>query len=137
MPGGTPSSPPRWGEAHSKLTRTPARSHQTAVDLLAGDEQLLHRIDADVEVLARDVVELDLDHLLDPAGAEHAGHADIEVVDAILAGQVRRAGQHALLVAQKALGHRDRAGRRGVISAAGLQQSDDLAAAAAGALDDR
>jgi hypothetical protein len=60
------------------------------------------------------VVELDLDDPLDAAGADHDGHADIEVVDAVLAGEVRGAGQHALLVLEEALGHRDRAGRRGV-----------------------
>ena len=44
------------------------------------------------------VVQLDLDDPLDAAGADHHRHADIEVVDAILAGQVRGAGQDALLV---------------------------------------
>src|SRR5690606_41755134 len=50
--------------------------------------------------------------------------------------KVRRAGQNALLVLQICLGHRDRAGRGGVISRAGLQQADDLAATRTGALDD-
>ena len=61
------------------------------------------------------VVELDLDDPLDAAGAEHARHADVEIVDAVLAGEMRGAGQDALLVLQEALGHRDRAGRRRVI----------------------
>ena len=74
---------------------------------------------------------------LDAAGTDHARDADVEVLDAILAGEMRGAGEDALLVLQKALGHRDRAGRGRVIGAAGLQERDDLAAAAAGTLDDR
>src|SRR5687767_1067055 len=48
-----------------------------------------------------------------------------------------RDGKNALLVVEVSLGHRDRAGGGGVIGGTGLEQADDLAAAAAGALDDR
>jgi hypothetical protein len=72
-----------------------AHQSRLAVDLYAGDEQLFHCIDADREVRLGFRVQLDLDDLLDAAGANHARHADIEVVDAILAGQVRGAGQDA------------------------------------------
>ena len=81
-------------------------------------------------------VELDLDDALDAAGADHRRHADIGVLDAVFAVEMRGAGQHALLVLEIGFGHRDRRSRRGVIGRAGLQQADDLGAAVAGALDD-
>src|SRR5947209_6553166 len=107
------------------------QSGQASVDLLTGDEQLFHRLDADVEVLARLRVERNLDDALDSARADHDRDTDVEIVDAILPRQMRRTGKHPLLVFQKALRHRDRAGRRRVERASGLQQRDDLAAAAA------
>jgi hypothetical protein len=63
-------------------------------------EQLLDRIDADLEVCASLVVEVDLDDALDAARADHHRDSDIEVVDAVLAGQVGRCGKNALLVLQ-------------------------------------
>jgi hypothetical protein len=51
------------------------------------------------------------------------------------AREVRGAREDALLVEEVRLGHRDRA-RRGVVGA-GAHELDDLAAAAAGAIDDR
>ena len=82
-------------------------------------------------------VQLDLDDLLDAAFADDHRHADIEILDAVLAGQVRGAGQQAALVLEVALGHLDRRGGRGVEGRAGLEQADDLGAAVARALDDR
>ena len=47
------------------------------------------------------VVELDLDDLLDAAGADHARHADVEVVDAILAGECAAQGRTRFLSFKK------------------------------------
>src|SRR4051794_11599 len=58
---------------------------QASVDLLARFEQLLHRVYADVEIVTGRIVQFDLDDLLDPARAEHAGHADVQIIHAILA----------------------------------------------------
>ena len=82
-------------------------------------------------------VHLDLDHLLDAACADDHRHADIEVVDPVLAGQVGGAGQQPALVLEIALGHLDGRGRRRVEGRAGLQQRHDLRTAVAGALHDR
>ena len=71
-----------------------------------------------------------------PPRADHDRHADIHVLDAVLAVEVGGAGQHALLVLEVALGHGDGRGGRRIEGRAGLQQVDDLAAALAGALDD-
>ena len=56
-------------------------------------------------------VELELDDPLDAARAEHARHADVEALHAVLALAEARAGEHALLVLQDRLGHLDRATR--------------------------
>ncbi len=45
-----------------------------------------------------------------PPGADHRRHADIEALDAVLAVDIGRAGQHALLVLEIGFGHLD--GRR-------------------------
>src|SRR5712692_8466140 len=104
---------------------------------LAGDvDQPPDRLDRFVELGFLVAVEADLDDTLDPAGADHHRHPDIEVLDAVLPGQPGGAGQHPLLVAQIGLGHRDRRTRRGIEGRAGLQEVDDLGAAVAGALHD-
>src|SRR5215213_7721282 len=91
------------GPAATMRTAASAESlDQAFIDCLAGFEQLFHRVDTDVEVLASTCVQLDLDDLLDSAGAEHAGDADVEVVDAVLAGQMRGAGEDAFLVLEEA-----------------------------------
>src|SRR3546814_6357222 len=66
--------------------------------------------------------QFDLDDALDTARADHHRHADIQVIDTVLARQVRRARQQALLVLEVALGHHDRAGRRRVEGAACFEQ---------------
>src|SRR3984957_931627 len=58
------------------------------------------------------------------------------VVDAILPGQMGRAGQHAALILQIGFGPSDCCSGRRVEGRAGLQQIDDLAAAFASAFDD-
>ena len=85
---------------------------QAAVDSLAGDQQFLDRVDRDLETGLGLIVQFDLDDLLNAARADDHRHADIEVVDAVLAGEVRGAGQNALLVAQIAFRHGDGACRR-------------------------
>src|SRR5688572_19066964 len=55
---------------------------KTAIDLLARHQQLLDRIDADLEIGLGAVVELDLDDALNALFADDDGHADIEVIDA-------------------------------------------------------
>ena len=74
--------------------------------LLDDVDQLADRGDRFVEGRLLLAIELDLDDALDAAGADHDRHADIEVLDPVLAVEPRGAGQHALLVAQIGLGHR-------------------------------
>src|SRR5918993_2036192 len=73
---------------------------KASVDLLARHEQLLNGIDADLQVLPGFLVELDLDHFLGPAGADHDRHADVEAIEAVLALDIDGAGHDALLVAE-------------------------------------
>src|ERR1700687_2510443 len=76
---------------------------------LAGDvDQPPDRVDRFVEFGLLVTVEADLDNALDTACADHHRHPDIEILDAVLPGQPRGAGQHPLLVAQIGLVHRDR-----------------------------
>src|SRR5262252_687792 len=56
--------------------------------------------------------QLDGDDLLDAAGAQHDRHAQVQILVPVLAVQVRRAGQQALLVLEVGGRHRDRRGRR-------------------------
>ena len=87
-----------------------------------------------LERLALVVGELELDDLLDPAGAELHRHADVEAVDPVLALEQRRARQDALLVEEDRVDHlRDRRARR--VPGGGAEQLHDLAAALRGALD--
>ena len=81
-------------------------------------------------------IEGDLDDPLDAIGADDDRHADIKAFDAIFAIELRGAGQNPALVAQIGFRHGDRRGRRRIKSRAGLQETDDFAAALAGALDD-
>src|SRR5438874_8190320 len=68
---------------------------------LAGDvDQPAHRLDRFVEGGLLVAIELQFDNALDAAAADHHRHADIEVLDGILASEPRGAGQDALLVAQ-------------------------------------
>src|SRR5918993_5319913 len=124
------------GTASASIPASAGTLIERIVYPLARDEQLLDRVDAGLEIGLGGVVELDFDDALDSVRADDHGDADVEVVDAVLAGQMRRGREHALLVLEEALGHRDRRRRGRVEGASGLQQSDDLAAAAAGALDD-
>src|SRR6185437_14564679 len=75
-------------------------------------EQRLNGCDGFVEHLPFAAVESDLDDPLDAAGADHRRYADIEILDAVLAGQPGGARQYALLVAQKGLSHLDGGRRR-------------------------
>ena len=56
------------------------------------------------------LVHFDLDDLFDAASTDHCGDADIEPVEAIGPLNMRSAGQNALLVLEKRLGHLDRGG---------------------------
>src|SRR3546814_7435181 len=75
---------------------------------------ILDRSDRLVEACLGLALQFELDEALDTARADHHRHADIQVIDTVLARQVRRARQQALLVLEVALGHHDRAGRRRV-----------------------
>ena len=105
-------------------------------DLGAGLDQPLHRLHRLLEHRPLRRIEVDLDDLLDAVGADHHRHADVHALHAVLAVEVGGAGQHAALVLEVALGHLDRGGGRRIEGGAGLQEVDDLAAAAARALDD-
>ena len=50
-------------------------------------------------------VQVDLEHLLEPAGAEPAGHAHVQAVEAVLALEQRSAGEHPLLVVHDRVDH--------------------------------
>src|SRR6188508_1907658 len=102
---------------------------QIGRDLLTGFDQAFHRVGGLVELGALGAGQLKLDDALDALGADHHRHPDIKPLDAIFAVQPCRAGQHALLVEQKALRHRDRGGGRRIERRAGLEQVDDLCAA--------
>ena len=81
-------------------------------------------------------VERELDNLFHSASAYDDGNSDEKPLDAVLAFQVGRAGQDLLLILEDRLDHFGGRGRRRVVSAAGLEILDDLAAAAPRALDD-
>ena len=99
-------------------------------DLGAGLDQALHGLDRLLEHLPLGSIEIDLDDLLDAIGADHHRHAHIHALHAVFAVEVGGAGQHAALVLEIALGHLDGGGGGRVEGRAGLQQVDDLAAAA-------
>src|ERR1700760_4620299 len=79
-------------------------------------------------------IHLDFDDPLDAVGADDHRNTDIEVLHAVLAGEIGGAGQNALLVEGEGLRHRDAGRGRRIEGRAGLQEIDDLAAAVAGAL---
>src|SRR3977135_1193356 len=104
---------------------------------LAGDVyQPAHRLDRFVEARLLVALEVELDDALDAAAADHHRHPNIEVLDAVLAGQPGGARQHSLLVAPTGPAPPDRRARRRIEPRAGLQEIDDLGAAVAGALQD-
>src|SRR5262249_3078698 len=114
----------------------PGLGLRPGLDLLRRLDETAHRAHGFVEHRLFLWVERDLDDALDALGADPHGPADIEVLDAVLPGEPSGAGQHALLVAEIGFGHGDRRGCRRVEGRAGLEQIDDLAAAAARALHD-
>src|SRR5262245_17067489 len=71
----------------------------------------------------------DLDDLLDAPAAELHRHPDVEPLDPVLPGQVRRARQDLLLVLQDRLDHLHRRGSWRVVGAPRLQERHDLRAA--------
>src|SRR3954469_17381095 len=104
-------------------------------DLLTGLDQALHRGNRLVEIGPLSAGQLQLDDALDALGADHHRHTDIKTLHAVFAVEPGRARQHALLVAQIALGHRDRRRGRRIERRAGLEQIDDLGTAVAGAIE--
>ena len=74
--------------------------------------------------------------LLDAARAQLHGHADEQAVDAVLAFQIRGAGQHLLLIPEDGFGHFHRGRRWRIVGAAGLQVLDDFGSAVARAVHD-
>src|SRR6267143_3033534 len=130
----TPSLP-RSASTATALRRAGSRCRaRLQLDLV---HRLLHRLEGLLEHGLLVGGELDLQDLLHPAGPDRHRHAHVVAVDPVLALQQGGAGKHALLVAQVALGHGHGAGGGGIEGGAGLEQRDDLAAALAGAVDDR
>src|SRR6185369_8741065 len=124
-------------KAEDDNVRALSRSaRQMRSDLGAGVDQALHGVDRLLEHRPLRRIEVDLDDLLDAIGTNHYGHAHIHALHAVFAVEVGGAGEHAALVLEVALGHLDGGGRGRVEGGAGLQQVDDLAAAAARTLDD-
>src|SRR6185437_14777254 len=96
--------------------------------------QLLHRIGALLKCGLFFRHELDLDDLFQAAGAELAGHADEQAVNAVFAFEIGGAGQDFLLVFENRFDHLGRSRGRGVVGAAGLEILHNFGAAVAGAL---
>src|SRR3546814_19747314 len=90
-------------------------SVQRWFDALARNDQFLHRIDRLLEARLGFVLQFDLDDALDAARADDDRNADVKVIDAVLAGQMRRARQQALLVLEIAFGPRAAADRKSVV----------------------
>src|SRR5271166_930575 len=93
------------GTTTSRKERTPAScgrsgepSGQRGVDALAGLDQGMDRGDRLLEHRLLGLVERDLDDPFDAIGADNRRHADISVLDAVLAGQMRCDRQNAALV---------------------------------------
>src|SRR5690606_28296516 len=110
---------PRARGPHAVMPAPPAefplapeltKSVQRAIDTLAGHQQFLDRIDADLEVVFRLAFEGDFNHFFRAVRANYHWYTDIEAVEAVFAVDVNRAGEDALLVAEVGLGHGDRAG---------------------------
>src|SRR5262249_23729305 len=88
----------------------PSSLRQIGRDFLASFDQRCDGLCRLFEHGAFGAVQLNLDDALDALRADHGGHADIKVLDPVLAVKVGRARKHALLVLEKALRHGD--GRR-------------------------
>src|SRR3954452_7052866 len=84
---------------------TPSALRQRRVDPLASVDEAAHGRDRLLEHRLLVGGERDLDYSVAAAGADHDRHADEEPFDAVLAGEMRGAGQDAFLVAKLALGH--------------------------------
>src|SRR5690606_20627116 len=82
------------------------------------------------------LVEINFNDALDAIGTDHGRHADIHVLDAVLARKLGSDRQDALLVLEVGFSHLDGRCSRSVESRAGLEQADDFRAAVTGALDD-
>src|SRR6056297_203925 len=96
-------------------------SGQRAVDAFAGVHEALHGLHRGVEHLLLFLVELDVDDTLDPASADHGGHAHVHVLDAKITVTMGGAGQDALLVLEVGFGHFDGRGGRRIEGRAGFQ----------------
>ena len=83
------------------------------------------------------LVQLQLKDLLDTLGAQHHRHTDVDVLDTVLTGQVGRGRQDFLLIVENRATHVDTGRRGSVVSRAGLEQFDDLAATRAGTVGNR
>src|SRR6185437_11160672 len=99
-------------------------------------DQLADGVGRAVELGAFLVVQRDLEHLLEAARAEPAGHAHVEAVEPVLTPKEGGAREHPLLIVDDGVDHLAHGRGRRVVGRAGLEQLDDLGAAVAGALDD-
>src|SRR5690242_13085789 len=94
----------------------PARElSELRFQFLAGVDQALHGVRGLGELLLLRSGEFEFDDALDAFLADHGRHADIEILDTVGTIDIGRAGQHALLVFEKTLGHRDRRCRWSII----------------------
>src|SRR5262249_56120647 len=75
-------------------------------DLLAGVDQALHGGGRFFKHRSLVAVEFNLDDALDALGTDHDRHADVEILNAILAFEPGGTGEHALLLEKIALPHR-------------------------------
>src|SRR5687767_4061685 len=80
--------PPTTRWSGSRKSEPTSRSLQGPVDRFARHQQLLDRVDADLEIGLGGVVELNLDDPFDAFRADHHGNPDVEVVDAVLASEM-------------------------------------------------
>src|SRR6476660_9882553 len=95
-------------------------------DLLAGVDEALHGGGGFFKHRSLAAIEFNLDDALDALGTDHDRHADVKILDAILAVEPGGTRQHALLIEKIALRHRDCGRRRRVESRARLEQIDDF-----------
>src|SRR3954470_9009577 len=99
-------------------------------------DDLAYRLGRRLQRLRLLVREVELDDLLDAARAELDRDAHVEAVDPVLALEVRRAGEHALLVEHDRVDHLRSGGARRV-PRRGAHEIHELTAALRRALDHR
>src|SRR5215210_5659832 len=119
-----------WRRKHVSGLRSSAAG-RLAVQYL---HEITHGVGAIIQFSQFFVAEAELDDVFDARGAELDGDADEEVVQAVLALQVGRAREDALLVEKDGVYHLGCGRGRRVESAPALEEADDLCPALTGAV---